>query len=284
MNQLKYFVSAVEAGSLTTAAKNLFISQPALSKQLMQLEEELGCQLFVRKTTGLSVTEAGEHFYQRASTIIKELEQIMIEMRTFSEKNVLRIGTLPSIGSYLIPSLVPKLNQTHKIELTIKDTTLELVEMLTSDRIDFAFVQDATPPKNILVETLFKEPYDLILPIHSQSKDKDEILLSDFLKDPLILHKHPCDIREFFEKYCKKNGLDFSVAMELEFNDSILPFVSNGVGSSILPRMVSRQIKDPSVIVKSLNDESFGRSIDFLYKPSIKKIANQIYQFVNEMK
>lgn len=282
MNQLKYFVSTVEAGSLTTAAKHLFISQPALSKQLLQLESDLGCSLFNRRTTGMELTDAGRFFYEKVIKIINDVEQLTFDMRAFTEISTIRIGTLPSIGSHFVPALVPKLNASYKIELTIKDTTSELVDMLENDRIDFAFVQDANKHKNIIVENLFYEPYDAILPNTFLISESDKLFLEDFLKHALILHKHPCDIRAFFEKYLKKKELDYQVAMELEFNDSILPFVSNGVGATILPRMVSQQIQHPSTIVMKLEDKNFGRTIDFLYKSNMKRIAKEIMKWIKE--
>lgn len=277
LNQLKYFVSSVESGSLTTAAKNLYISQPALSKQLVQLEHDLGCQLFNRKNTGIELTKAGRFFYEKASVILADIEQLTFEMRGFSKRSTIKIGTLPSIGSHLIPSLIPRINSKYKVELIIKETTSELVDMLEYDRIDVAFVQDASKYKNISVETLFYEPYDAILPKQLFNSDKGQLSLSDLLENSIILHKHPCDIREFFENYCKKNRLKYSMSMELEFNDSIIPFVSNGIGPSILPRMVSRQIENSTVVVQALSDQNFGRTIDFLYKQTIKTLAKEIY-------
>lgn len=282
INQLKYFISTVETGSLTAAAKNLFISQPALSKQLQQLETDLGCPLFRRKTTGLALTEAGKYFYDRANRIVQDVEQLTFDMKAFSEISTIKIGTLPSIGSHLVPSLIPKLNSSYKVELFIKDTTSELIDMLENDRIDFAFVQNATKNNNIVVESLFYEPYDAILSTTSYFTEVETLFLEDFLKNSLILHKHPCDFRNFLEEYVKNNGLEFKVAIEVEFNDSLLPFVRNGVGATILPRMVSQHIKDPNTIVRNFEEKTFGRTVDFLYKPSMKKLGKEIINLTKE--
>ncbi|WP_413300253.1 LysR family transcriptional regulator [Bacillus sp. 1P10SD] len=280
--QLKYFVSTVEAGSVTTAARNLFISQPALSKQLTQLENELNCELFLRKNTGVELTEAGKYFYERAIGLIKAADDLSAEMNQFSKKHTIRIGALPSIGTHFLPAVVNRLREEYKIEVLIKDTTEELVRLVENNQSDFVFVQDATSNRNIAMANIFWEPYDAILPMSAISRDESPLSITEFVKNQLIIHKHPCDIRSFFENYCKKNKINFELGIELQTNESIVAFVSSGLGASIMPRMVSRNVKDQSAIIMEFADEQFGRSIDLFYKPSSKKLAKTIIAFSKE--
>ncbi|MDQ6595765.1 LysR family transcriptional regulator [Bacillus salipaludis] len=276
--QLHYFVITVEAGSMTQAAKTLFISQPALSKQLSLLEKELNCQLFQRKTTGIELTKAGKFFYDKAVVILRGTESLAKSMEAFSSKNTIKIGALPSIGSYFLPSVISKIGSSFKVELTLKDTTQELIDLLDSDFIDFAYVQDTSNLKNnIKCKELFWEPYDAIVP--GLQASESTITLDEFLQHNLILHKHPCDIRLYFEKYCRDQNLDFNVLIDLEANESIIPFVSKGIGSSILPRMVTSQIQDNSIKIIQLEEEKLKRRVDFLYKPMLKKIALKLFAY-----
>ena len=141
--QLKYFIEVVEAGSVTMAARNLFVSQPGLSKQLAQLEKEMGCELFIRKASGIELTEAGRHLYAKGLGLLRDAEDLKMEMSLYSERTNIVIGTLPSIGSYLIPSLVGRLGSSFQIELLIKDTTEELMKLAEENGADLVFVQDA---------------------------------------------------------------------------------------------------------------------------------------------
>lgn len=278
LKQMEYFVAAVLSGSLTTASKKLFISQPALTKQLQQLEEELGCRLFYRKTTGLEITEAGQYFFENANKIVNDVENLTEDMKTFNHKNILRIGALPSIGSYLLPALISKIGPNYKMELTIKDTTSQLVSLIESGKIELAFVQDASTYEEIIVKHLFNEPYDAILSQNSNLLNVETVRLEQLVNEPFILHKDPCDIRAFVDRYCKKIGLSIKPIIELEFNDSIVTFVTKGIGSSFIPRMVSTQLKysTPSAIIKSIDDQYFQRSIDLLYKDAYRKKATEV--------
>ncbi|WP_175478062.1 MULTISPECIES: LysR family transcriptional regulator [unclassified Bacillus (in: firmicutes)] len=273
---LKYFVSVIDAGSMTSAAKKLYISQPALSKQLGQLEKDLNCELLLRKTTGNELTEAGRHLYHKATQLLKSAEELSAEMDRFSEKNTLKLGALPSIGSFFLPAIVNELNNKYKVELFIRDTTEDLVQLIENNHADFVFVQDASPNRNIILENLFWEPYDALIGASVDGEEGSEVCMEEFIKKNLILHKHPCDIRTFFEDYCKTHDLNYKLAIELETNESIVSFVSSGLGSSILPRMVSKNIRNEAVMIKPFYQGKIGRSVDILFKPSLKKIAREL--------
>jgi DNA-binding transcriptional LysR family regulator len=281
--QLKYFVSTVEAGSVTTAARNLFISQPALSKQITQLENELNCELFLRKTTGIELTEAGKHLYQKGIELLKAAEELSSEMNQYAKKQTIKIGALPSIGTHFLPAVVNRLREEYKIEVLIKDTTEELVRLVENNQADFVFAQDVVSNRNFVMENICWEPYDAILPMSVISRGVSPLSITEFVENQLIIHKHPCDIRSFFEYYCKKNKIDYELGIELETNESIVAFVSSGLGASIMPRMVSRNVKDQSALIMEFADKQFGRSIDLLYKPSSKKMAKTIIALTKEI-
>ncbi|WML56269.1 LysR family transcriptional regulator [Neobacillus sp. PS2-9] len=280
--QLKYFVSTVEAGSVTTAARNLFISQPALSKQITQLENELNCELFLRKTTGIELTEAGKHLYQKGIELLKAAEELSSEMNQYAKKQTIKIGALPSIGTHFLPAVVNRLREEYKIEVLIKDTTEELVRLVENNQADFVFAQDVVSNRNFVMENICWEPYDAILPMSVISRGVSPLSITEFVENQLIIHKHPCDIRSFFEYFCKKNKIDYELGIELETNESIVAFVSSGLGASIMPRMVSRNVKDQSALIMEFADKQIGRSIDLLYKPSSKKLAKTIIAFSKE--
>ena len=102
--QLYYFVTIVESGNITAAAKKLELSQPPLSKQIMALEEELGIKLMERSSRKITLTDAGFLMYQRAKSIISMMETTAVEMTHFeqNQQGVLRLGTISSCGSSLL--------------------------------------------------------------------------------------------------------------------------------------------------------------------------------------
>lgn len=280
--QLKYFIEVVEAGSVTVAARNLFVSQPGLSKQMAQLEKEMNCELFIRKASGIELTEAGKHLYAKGVTLIRDAEDLKMEMSLYSERKNIVIGSLPSIGSYLIPSLVGRMGSSYKIELVIKDTTEELMKLAEENGADMVFVQDAKAHRHLAADRLFWEPYDAVLPASALEVNRP-ITIEELVQQDLLLHKPPCDIRTFFEAYCKNRNIGYSIKMNLQTNESIVHFVSNKLGVSVLPRMMSHNVNHPTIKICKIDENDFGRTIDLLYKPPLKKIAKEIRDCLAEL-
>jgi DNA-binding transcriptional LysR family regulator len=286
LNHLENFVSSVKAGSLTTASKNLYISQPALSKQLTLLEKELNCELFNRKTTGIELTEAGSHLYSRISVILEDINKLTNEMEKYSNRNSIRIGAIPNIGNYLLPPIINKLRECYDVELLFKDTTKELIDLMESEHIQFAFTQDTPENRNYVIKELFWESYDAIISSSSPLAQKREITLQELLESGLILYKHPCDERSYFEKYCKTKKVSFSLVKELTDSESVIPFVESGLGGSIMPRHAlqeSGKINSRLTSVKIIDKGSLQRRVDLLYKPSMKSISKHILDIYNNV-
>jgi DNA-binding transcriptional LysR family regulator len=140
--QLKYFISVCENGSLTTAAKSLFMTQPALSTSIQQLEKEFNLKLFERKNHGLVLTEAGEFLYERAKQVITSHEILEKDLTDLSQsKHTIRIGVPPMIGSFLFPKIYQQYMQTHpdaKFEIW-EEGSLTIRKKIQNKTLDIGF-------------------------------------------------------------------------------------------------------------------------------------------------
>jgi DNA-binding transcriptional LysR family regulator len=277
-HQLKYFVSAIDHGSITKAAKELFISQPALTKQLSELEKVLNCQLVVRKTTGIELTEAGRFFYEKAWNILKQVEHLQQEIKQYGDLIEIRLGALPSIASFYLPDVLKRMCaiQNIRFEILTRNTTQELLELINENRIDIAFLQDLPKTLQLHHLHLFREPYLAILPLSHPLASKLTIRLDELVTEKMILYKNPCDIRTTFRHSCQKLGIEPSIAFELDSNESIIGLVSKGNGVSFVPQMVAANIHDPSIVKKEIRSPAFNRTIDIVFQPQFKHIAQQI--------
>ena len=116
-NQLRYVLEAANKKSFSAAAKSLFVSQPSLSQQIMNLEKELGIPLFIRHSKSVSLTEAGEYFVQSARRILNDTEQLKYSMLKYSslQTGTLKLGML-WIGGYLnLPQLITDYHDRHPL-------------------------------------------------------------------------------------------------------------------------------------------------------------------------
>lgn len=281
LQQMKNFIITVDCGSLNKAAKQLYMSQPALSKQIQLLEKEIGADLLVRATSGVKLTEAGSIFYEKGKKILNDINSTLHEIKklTFSEE-VLRIGALPSLGNFYVPIIIKEIQKKFniKVELLIRDTTTELIELLDLEELDLAFTQDTSNhSSNLRFLHLFKEPYDAIVPSHHMLAQHNSIDIPSMLHENLVIHKTPCDVRHFFNNYCSAHNYLAIISLELEFNESIISYVANGFGISFLPRMVASNIVDTSIVTKNIDNKDFHRSVDLVYHPKIQNIVSEIF-------
>ncbi|MHA3054583.1 LysR family transcriptional regulator [Acinetobacter sp. ANC 4633] len=142
LRHLRYFVAVVEEQSFTKAAERLFIAQPPLSRQIQNLEQELGIQLFERGSRPLKTTPAGDFFYQHAIKLLSNAEQMVsMTQRINAVQTTIRIGFVSSLLFGLLPRIIYLYRQKHphlKIEL-IEMGTQAQVEALKDGRIDAGF-------------------------------------------------------------------------------------------------------------------------------------------------
>ncbi|ENV46160.1 HTH-type transcriptional regulator BenM [Acinetobacter brisouii CIP 110357] len=142
LRHLRYFVAVVEEQSFTKAAERLFIAQPPLSRQIQNLEQELGIQLFERGSRPLKTTPAGDFFYQHAIKLLSNAEQMVsMTQRINAVQTTIRIGFVSSLLFGLLPRIIYLYRQKHphlKIEL-IEMGTQAQVEALKDGRIDVGF-------------------------------------------------------------------------------------------------------------------------------------------------
>ncbi|MCT4558940.1 MAG: hydrogen peroxide-inducible genes activator [Pelagimonas sp.] len=139
LRQLEYIVAVAETGQVSLAAARLHVSQPSLSAQLSEVENDLGVALFQRGRAGATITPAGEEVVRRARQILRDLQDLRACVRSdeiFHGR--LRLGVLPSVGPYLLPGVVQRLHRDHpSLRLIVREeNTPELDEGLRSGRLD----------------------------------------------------------------------------------------------------------------------------------------------------
>lgn len=142
IRHLKYFVAVVEAQSFTKASEKLFIAQPPLSRQIQDLEKELGLQLLERKSRPIKTTEAGEFFYHHAKRLLSQSEQMIAMTRRIGRyDDVVRIGYTGSLLIGLLPKIVYEFKKRlpwAKVELVEKNT-LAQIDSLKKGELDIGF-------------------------------------------------------------------------------------------------------------------------------------------------
>lgn len=231
----KTFYSVAKNKNITKAAHELMISQPAVSKSIKTLEDQVGCTLFIRNKYGVSLTEEGETFYKNIKPAIEMIEHAE---ETLQETLNLDYGTL-SIGvsntltrKYLLPYIKKFHEQYPRIKIKISTSpTFELITQARNGLIDFIILNLPYQLPSDFKETTLKEVNDCFI----ASKDWKElngktIPLKEMNNYPLILIAKGSNTRIFLDDFCEKNNIILSPEMELASHSLVTAFTKIGLG------------------------------------------------------
>lgn len=193
LKQLRYFLTIVEEGQITAAAKKLHIAQPPLSYQLRILEEELGVKLLKRGAREVTLTPAGRLFKQRAEQILSLTDATARELHLFGvgEAGTISIGTISSSSS-VIPdqSIVDFAKEYPSIQFDIHEgNTYEVIEMLEKRIIDVGVIRTPFKEEGLSIRYANVEPIVAVFPKGKCGEEKEEISLSELGSKPLIIYR-----------------------------------------------------------------------------------------------
>src|SRR6056297_416775 len=187
---LSLFISIVDTGSISSAAKLHFISQPALSHQIKKLESELNIQLFHRHCSGncLELSNSGKTFYKYAKKIVELSNKAVIEIQKNSiESNIITIGSGLSGGTYVMPKLIEKCKE-YFPDVTVNHQMAPgkfLIENLSNKKYDLIITSLKVNSPKFITATLFADPFKCIVP--STCKLKKYIDIEDLCSFPIII-------------------------------------------------------------------------------------------------
>lgn len=235
--QLRYFVKIVEAGSFSRAAATIHVAQPALSQQVAELEEKLGLKLLHRTPRGVMPTSAGEILFERASSILRHLDQLptILKASTGEVAGTVSLGIVASLAEDLIGPIVEQLGSAHpKIMLKCSDGDSEsLCARLQAQKLDLAvvFEQEFLPAFSRTL--LFSQRFFLIgksLP----GKACPFVSLDEIVKLPLVLPGAYSERRRIIDRAFAKANLTPTIVAEADNLSSELSAVRTGIGHTIL--------------------------------------------------
>lgn len=239
---LKYFLAVAEDLHFRKAAERLFISQPGLSRQIKQMEEDLEIQLFVRHNRKVALTTAGEYLKNEITQNLKNLDRILNYAKLLQEgkKGALKFGYVGSAMQNIIPNILVNFKEEHpdvKFGLQEMDNKKQITSLLSQD-IDIGFVRLDRVPRGIAIQPILKESFCLVLPKNHPINATNFKNLNQ-LKDESFILFDPSYSPSYYEKVMQIfNDSSFSpiISHNTIHAASIYKLVENNFGLSIVPK------------------------------------------------
>ncbi len=269
LDQLRYFLKVAERGSFTRAAGELLISQPALSRSIQKLEEELGQPVFERKTRSVSLTDAGTLLQARAQQVLSILEHTKAEITDDGKSGQIRVGAIPTIAPYYLPEILRRFAGAFpKATIIVQENTTDaLLKNCTQGEIDLAIVALPIPAKYLEVEVLFEEELLLVLPPDHPLAGQSRIRLSDVEPFPFVLLDEAHCLTENIVSFCRQRSFQPVAVERTSQLTMVQELVSLSHGVSMIPAMAQRRDQSNRRVYRSLSNPKPMRTIAVVWNP-----------------
>jgi DNA-binding transcriptional LysR family regulator len=288
--RLKIFHTVARLLNFTKAAEELHMTQPAVTFQIRQLEEQFNTRLFDRTHNKVTLTDVGRQVYTYSDRILKLYEEMTrnITEMTGDVSGSVTLGASTTIAEYMLPLLIGEFkNKFPEVMINLRESNTEdIVSMVENNDIDLGIVEGSVNNKNIVVEECKMDHLVVIMPNDHMLASEKKLRVEDFVSYPFICREHGSGTQEVITNYVEKhgNGEDLNVCFELSSPEAIKGAVEAGMGLSIVSRAtIIKELKLGTLTAVELRP-SLERPFSFVrqrYKFK-SRAADQLLSFAQE--
>ena len=287
LSSYRIFYTVANTGNISKAAKELYISQPAISKSIQKLEESVGCKLFSRSSRGVVLTDEGKLLYDHVSSAFETLTLGEEKLKRSIELGVghLKIGVSSTLCKYLLlPYLKEFIRQNPHISISIScQSTNDTLKLLEDNKIDIGLIGKPENLKNIHfdfleeIEDIFVAAKDYLRNLKARGIQKDHILQSSTL---MLLDKNNMT-RQYIDDYLQENQIIIKDSIDISDMDLLIDFARIGVGvACVIKNFVREDLENGTLMEIPLGFPIHKREVGFAYKTTTKP-SKSLAEFIH---
>lgn len=271
--RLEVFYKVATLGSFTKAAESLYITQPAVTKHIRELESQWGLPLFERKGNTIRLTEAGQIVLQHAERILDTYRGLEFDLSTLKQQlsGRLRLGASTTIAQYILPPTLASFNQRFPhIRVSLINENSHIVEKALLEReIDLGLVENSSRNKALKYTAFLDDELVLVTATHHGLYKKTPLSLKTLMGIPLVLREKGSGTLEVLEKYLRAQGLaprDLHVRMYLGSSEGIKAYLQSSDCCSILSiKSVASEVATGKLRVLEIDNCRLLRQLSFVH-------------------
>lgn len=241
LRDLRYLVALADLRHFGKAANACFVSQPTLSTQIRKLEEELGVTLVERAPRKVMLTSTGQDIVARARRILADVDQMKeaAQRRRDPESGSLRLGVFPTLGPYLLPHVLPKLQvRFPNLELLLVEEKSDvLLAHLREGKLDAALLALPVHDEQLHAQFLFEEPFVLAAPAQHPLASQPTLSMDDLTDHTLLLLEDGHCLRDQALDVCRLSGANEKAGFRATSLETLRQMVAAGIGVTLLPAL-----------------------------------------------
>ncbi|EGW38011.1 MULTISPECIES: LysR family transcriptional regulator [unclassified Desulfosporosinus] len=267
------FKEVAETKNITLSAKKLHMSQPSISLQIQNLENQYGARFFDRTNKGVTLTKEGQIFYAHVRSVLDLLSNAKEQISALAkdQRGLIYLGATLTIGEYILPNILAFLYKTHPdVDFKVKIANTESISQdVLEKKIHIGLIEGPVPRhKDLNVESFWEDELVVVIPYFHPWASRNSITLAELPHERLVTREDGSGTRKVMEMALKERGLDpeqLNVTMELGSTQAIKQLVSAGLGITIISSLtVSRECDQKIFKILKIQDSPIYRPLSIL--------------------
>lgn len=283
LRHLNIFLTVCKEKSITKAGEKLFISQPAVSNAIKELETYYKTPLFDRISKKLYLTESGKTLYQYALHITSLFEELETSMENQDENTLLKIGSSITIGNYYMPLFISNFKELHpniKTYVTIHNSDI-IEKMILENELDFAFIEGQVHTNQLVSQDFYKDELIFICSPKHPFVSQSSIAITDLKMQSFLMREKNSGTRELADFVLELHNCSITPLWESSSTNAIIQAVSKGIGISVLPaRLCENKLKEGEISTFQIAGICFERNYHIIYHKS-KFLTPAAHNFIH---
>lgn len=270
IRDLKYLVAVAKYKHFGKAAKECFVSQPALSMQLQKLEDTLGVKLFERTNKNVMITDVGQQMVDKAKEVLRHTDEMFDIAKNFHDPMAgeIKLAVFPTLAPYFLPKIVPQITKKFpKLKLLLLEEKTEIIiDMLKNGQVDVAFLAIPLPVNEdaFEVKELFCEPFYLAVAKNNPLAAKKNISRNDIKNEKLLLLEEGHCLRDQALDVCSLMGISENQDFRATSLETLRQMVVANVGITLIPELAIKN--NDGLVYIPFKDSRPSRTIAMVWR------------------
>lgn len=269
LRHFRAFVAVAKTGSFTVAAKDLFLTQSALTATIQQFEEEIGFKLFDRSTRRVNLTAEAERFEAQAEHILRQFDSAVADLESLSQgrRGHVRIAAAASVTQYFLARAMGELKRDYPdITVSLYDAASEQVErMVIQGEVDFAFASPHHPLDELIYTPLFEDRFGLLCHgQHRYARGRRALNWADLEADGYVGFTADTGIGAFLRQHAPRQDLMAGGGSEVSNTSSLPAVLRHAGGYSVLPALAAARIGGQDLVFRPLGAPVLTRQVSLV--------------------
>ena len=239
LRQLRVFRSVAEGRNFSRAGDQVGLSQPAVSRSILELESQLGLKLLDRTTREVTLTEAGQSLAARLDRVLDELDQTLQDVAGLASARggKVRVASSPTLSANLMPGCIAACAaQAPGIQFLLLDRIQQdVLDSVRSGEVDFGVVIEPSATDDLHCEPILDDPFVLVTPLSHRFAQKASVRWTALDGQPLVLLDHASGSRRLIDQALERHGARCEVRQQLGHSTTVFRMVEAGIGISVMP-------------------------------------------------